>query len=310
MADYQLVVVSGEGRGKIQSKTTTMDLAAINLGSTGLAVTQGGVGGTAWFEFSARALRSSFVPADNADLVNLLALRTAIAGMISGATWKDPVITLISAPPVAPTLGDRYIIPSTPIATGVFATHEKEIATFNGTVWTFEIALPGWTLRVLDRLNQIWQFEATDWGYGQYESTTASKGCLKSGFDIRRDDTENFENDDLSAIAADLVAVVNATGKINLAGKASAIDDNTSFVFTSVSIDPATSGKCTIRTGGTIEGLTGLVPSKSYYLKTNGQIDLFANITYAIGEKVVRVLKTYATGVAVFCPSYEYTVLS
>lgn len=312
--NYEIILVdpSTGDKGRVQTKNTTIDFLALNLGPDKLSVMQGGSGSAAYFEFGARALRSAFVPQNDADLVNLVTLKNAIAGLQTGAKWRDPVITILSTPPVSPAEGDRYLIPSTDTATGAWAGHEKDIAVYKSGGWTFETPVSGWTLRVLDRLNQIWQFEASDWGYGQYESTTASNGCKKVGFDIQRDDTEMFTNGTASAIGLNKIGYVKSDGNIGLASKENAsLGNETLFVMCAdASVNPDAEGAFTVRPGGTIKGMSGLLAGKLYYLDMNGNMALYGDVTWNVNDKVICLGKALSTSVFLYAPSYEYTILN
>lgn len=55
--------------------------------------------------------------------------------MINGEEWQDSCIDILSDPPVAPNLGDRYLVG--PVATGDFSGQEDKIAEYNGTLWIY-----------------------------------------------------------------------------------------------------------------------------------------------------------------------------
>lgn len=56
--------------------------------------------------------------------------------------WKESVINyLLTAPPGAPVLGNRYVVAVG--GTGAWLGHDNEIATWNGSIWTFEIVNEG-----------------------------------------------------------------------------------------------------------------------------------------------------------------------
>jgi uncharacterized protein DUF2793/putative tail protein len=70
-------------------------------------------------------------------------------GSVVSNAWTDPIpntgtddairavqSTTTTTPPVSPNTGDRYLVPAG--ATGAWAGHENELATWNGTEWIFE----------------------------------------------------------------------------------------------------------------------------------------------------------------------------
>jgi hypothetical protein len=90
MANYQMLLVQANGREKrTNTNTLTMDFTAINAsthlqvgaGADFVQITQGGTGANAYLTVGSKAIRSSFVPVNNADLVNKLALDTETAAI-------------------------------------------------------------------------------------------------------------------------------------------------------------------------------------------------------------------------------------
>ena len=65
--------------------------------------------------------------------------------IVSPTIWKkDPVKNIQTTPPGSPTLNDRYIV--APSSTGLWLTHDNTIATWNGSIWSFEIPSEGFTV--------------------------------------------------------------------------------------------------------------------------------------------------------------------
>ena len=92
----------------------------------------------------------------------------------------DDVLGILSAPPVTPADGDRYIVGL--VATGDFATHENEIAEYDlaNTTWIFTPVARGWVIFVgaVDPVQYL--FDGDDWkvfdkvkGMFSAESTTS-----------------------------------------------------------------------------------------------------------------------------------------
>jgi hypothetical protein len=76
-------------------------------------------------------------------------------------SWQRPVIDKdLFTPPVSPVTGDRYIVAA--VATGAWATHEKDIAWYDGAVWKFDTPTDGWTTYVKDE-NTEYKFKDTAW---------------------------------------------------------------------------------------------------------------------------------------------------
>lgn len=75
--------------------------------------------------------------------------------------WQDPVIDKdLTAPPGSPSEGDRYIVAAT--ATGDWATHEDEIAEYNGSAWEFYAPSEGWRVDVIDE-DAEYRFSGSTW---------------------------------------------------------------------------------------------------------------------------------------------------
>ena len=90
---------------------------------------------------------------------------------------QAPVIDKdLTAPPGAPTLGDRYIVAS--VATGAWATHEDDIAQWAGSAWSFVTPDLGVWLYVEDE-KEYYSWNGTAWvqeSAGPHASTHASGG--------------------------------------------------------------------------------------------------------------------------------------
>lgn len=76
--------------------------------------------------------------------------------LVNGLNWQDAVLDKdLTAPPGGPNTGDRYIVAS--VATGDWATHEDDIAEYNGVTWDFLTPEEGWSLWVEDEdVNYTW----------------------------------------------------------------------------------------------------------------------------------------------------------
>jgi hypothetical protein len=63
-------------------------------------------------------------------------------------SWQMPVKSSATDIPTGPNKGDRYLIP--PGATGVWATHTLDIATFTGSIWEYKPRVEGLIVWVED----------------------------------------------------------------------------------------------------------------------------------------------------------------
>jgi hypothetical protein len=75
--------------------------------------------------------------------------------------WQAAVLDKdLTAPPGSPGVGDRYIVAS--VATGDWATHEDDIAEWNGVAWIFDTPAAGWAVYVTDE-KEVYFFDGTAW---------------------------------------------------------------------------------------------------------------------------------------------------
>lgn len=70
--------------------------------------------------------------------------------------------TALSAPPVSPAAGDRYVIPATPAATQAWLGRENHVACFYAGVWHFYVPRRGWVAFSLAD-NADHRFDGTTW---------------------------------------------------------------------------------------------------------------------------------------------------
>jgi len=75
--------------------------------------------------------------------------------------WQDPVMDVdLTAPPVSPSEGDRYIVDSP--ATGSWAGHENDVAEYTEAGWDFYSPADGWRVDVIDR-RLVYRFNGSSW---------------------------------------------------------------------------------------------------------------------------------------------------
>jgi hypothetical protein len=105
---------------------------------------------------------------------------SAIAAAISGIVeFQDSVKDKdVSTPPGSPTSGDRYIVKAT--GTGVWASHDNAIATWNGTAWTFVAATEGMACYADDE-DILYMFNGTSWlPINNYALASTEPGAVSS----------------------------------------------------------------------------------------------------------------------------------
>jgi hypothetical protein len=115
-------------------------------------------------------------------------LLSIISG-IDAFEWQPSVIDKdLTAPPVTPAVGDRYLIgldTGAAVATGAWAGEDGKIAQWNGTAWQFTTPSVGMFVSADDEDTALYLFGGTLWTVKYFESTTASGFLSKAGFDIQ-----------------------------------------------------------------------------------------------------------------------------
>lgn len=82
-----------------------------------------------------------------------------IVPVLSQYEWQKGVLGQLADPPASPANGDRYIVASSP--TGVWATHENHIATYDNNAWNYLEPWNGMIVYVRN-INRLLQF-ITKW---------------------------------------------------------------------------------------------------------------------------------------------------
>jgi hypothetical protein len=68
-----------------------------------------------------------------------------VDSLVQGIDWQQSVLSLgDNTPPVTPSIGDRYVVGTSP--TGAWVGHENEIAQWSGTAWVFVVPNKGFAL--------------------------------------------------------------------------------------------------------------------------------------------------------------------
>ena len=102
--------------------------------------------------------------------------------------WQDSVLDADTLDPTAltPTTGDRYLING--VGAGAWLGHDNEIAEWNGSAWVYTSPTTGMRVGADDEPNvAFYLYGGSSWTSKNVESTTASTGLIKVGYDIRLD---------------------------------------------------------------------------------------------------------------------------
>lgn len=117
----------------------------------------------------------------------------AVSALVGSLEWQNSVLTSTVLDPIGltPVAGDRYLINGN--GGGAFMGSSNKIATYvSGVVtsaasWSFLTPTTGMFVSA-DNLNtQLFLYGGATWDAKYFESTTASTGLVKVGFDIRLD---------------------------------------------------------------------------------------------------------------------------
>ena len=113
--------------------------------------------------------------------------------------WQKSVIDKdLATPPASPSIGDRYLIPSSP--TGDWSGHADDIAQWNGTTWDFTSPLEGMFTFVTDE-NVLYNY-VTSWAV--FGTGDMLKAVYDTGDTGIVDKAESVDDGTYSATAEDL----------------------------------------------------------------------------------------------------------
>lgn len=142
------------------------------------------------------------------------------AGATSGITWS--VLDSLSTPSVTAVNGNKYLVGTSP--TGAFTGHANEIATYNGTSYTFASATVG-DLLYNTATNIVSQWTGTDWvrvstpipsGAGNTNYLTKWTGISSLGTSLVYDDGVNLGVGTITP--ASKLDIYNSTSTANVRG--------------------------------------------------------------------------------------------
>jgi len=125
------------------------------------------------------------------DAVNFGQLKSVV-DTINGLEWQNSALDYVTdntAVPATEVLGDRYILSTTggtPNAAWDGAVIGS-IVQFNGTIWIATSPTTGMFISADNENTLLYYWGGSAWTTKEFESTTASTGLTKVGFDIRLD---------------------------------------------------------------------------------------------------------------------------
>lgn len=124
-------------------------------------------------------------------------MNAAIAASGAASEWFDSAINRLADPPASPNSGDRYLIIAP--ASGDWTGKEDQVATWDGSVWTYQIPTTGTYISVDAETDGFYYYGGSAWSKKYFENTTASNGITKVGSDIQLDPTVAGDGIDLTA---------------------------------------------------------------------------------------------------------------
>jgi|GEM_PF-5492369 len=306
MANLSLLVVVGGKRAQQQSNTAVADFSALRVGADVLQIAEGGSGVSAYFDFGARSLQTSFAPGSANDLTNKNYVDTKVAN-ITITSWQQAVISLSNTPPTTPAVGDRYLIGTSP--TGVWSANANYIAQWNGSGYTFIAPQAGMIVDSIATTTGVYLYAASSWSLKNFAAYTASTGIRLVATDIQRDDALAFTNANASAITAGQVVYIKAAGTVDLATGSGSVTSNSAVgMVDDPSIASGGTGRVDVRPGY-IYTTSGLTPGQDYYVSntTPGAFALYSALTFVAGDSVIKVGRALSATQLLFQPSFEYT---
>lgn len=81
------------------------------------------------------------------DFVTKQQMSGSIHAFANTYSWQQTAISGQDTPPISPSIGDRYLLNSTDIETGVWIGHGDEIAEWDGTQWVFTLPYDGMVIK-------------------------------------------------------------------------------------------------------------------------------------------------------------------
>lgn len=153
----------------------------------------------------------------------------ANTSLLAGWEWQDSVIDYITdntAAPPSEISGNRYVLShdgGAPNAAWDGAS-AGDIVEFNGTTWDATTPTTGMIISVDDETTSLRQWTGSAWSQKYFESTTASTGLTKVGFDIQLAD----------AAAANGIAVSSGAISAQLA-----TGGGLKFITNEIAVEPA-----------------------------------------------------------------------
>jgi len=182
-------------------------------------------------------------------------------------SFQRPVLKQQSDPPASPAKGDRYIV--APTGTGAWSGHDKSIAWYTGSAWSFDAPAEGWL--VYDAYtNYFFAYSGSAWS-----------------------NLVNFI--DLSGIAGDMLKSTYDTDNDGIVNKAESVDDGAGNSATAAQIKQAVTDDHTHSNKTTLDSIQEAFTTalKSNYDTAYSQTHTHSNKTTldAIQEALTTALK-------------------
>ncbi len=118
-----------------------------------------------------------------------LTTRDYVDNAVQGIEWQDSVFDRdLASAPGGPAINDRYIVAAG--ATGVWAAHDDDIATWNGSAWVFTVPTLGMIVGVDDEVRTV-RWNGSAWAFF---GTTVDHGNLSG---LGDDDHPQYHNGSL-----------------------------------------------------------------------------------------------------------------
>ena len=202
-------------------------------------------------------------------------LETAIeanTALVNGLEWQDSALDYIIDNTLAPPTevsGDRYLLShdgGAPNAAWDGAS-AGDIVEFNGTIWVATTPTVGMFISVDDETTLLYYWGGSSWSTKAFESTTASTGLTKVGFDIRL--AAQAENASGIEVTAAGVIQLNDLGAFTTDGLA---EGSTNLYFTEARVRASVLTGIDLTTNGTVAATDSVLVALGYH--NANQLDL------------------------------------
>jgi len=214
---------------------------------------------------SAQQIKGAAAGTDANDVI-IKSQLDAIESLIQNFEWQESALDYVvdnTAAPASEVVGDRYILSHDGGAPNAAydGAAAGDIVEFDGSVWVATTPTTGTFISADDESDKLYYWGGSAWSFKTFESTTASTGLTKIGFDIQLDSSSagnglDFTAGTLSVDPADGTISVTAggvaVGTITTANFADFAGDVETAVFTAANFVDGSTIDFTVTAGDSV----------------------------------------------------------